>query len=203
MAGNPESTAKRPKFYWKLSQQSTCVLGCRFSGLYLNNFASHCDYRACVMLTYCNCTLGKDVGSYIICANLPRRWTRPSPQQICQWVKSVPVPPWYQPPGLKTPSLRYLKLYILQGRPQQGLKVSTEGLVHAEITTAGIPNNPLWRVKYPHVEKQRSSRSSVKFHHCWAPHSLSEFLETSWWHFKALIKSFVNTSTKKEYSGLT
>lgn len=105
VAGDPENTAIRTQISWKLSQKNTCVLGCRVSGLYLQNIASDRDYRACVMLAYCNCTLGKNVGSYIICANPPRRWTRPSPQQICQWVKSVPVPPdtnrwgWKCPPS--------------------------------------------------------------------------------------------------------
>lgn len=112
-------------------------------GLYLQNLESDRDYRVYGVLTFCNCTLGKNVGSYIICANPPQRWTHPSPQQIGQWVKSVWVPPWYQPLGLRMPSLRSLNLYTLQRTPQEGLKASTEKLVHVKITTAGITNNPL------------------------------------------------------------
>lgn len=136
------------QMYLKLFQQSTCILSCRATGsqiapgLYRQNFESDSDYRACTMLTYCNCTLGKNEGSYIICANPPQRWTHPSPQQICQWVKSASVHPWYLPPRLRMPSLCYLKLYRLQWTPQEGLTASTEGLVDVKITTAGIPNNP-------------------------------------------------------------
>lgn len=56
-----------------------CVLSCRAAGsqialgLYLQNLESDRDYRAYAVLTYCNCTLGKNVGSYIICANPPQR----------------------------------------------------------------------------------------------------------------------------------